>query len=412
MATGLIGAVFILLTINPSNPVVTLLLFAVLFILLATIVMLIVSLQHNAPLLRKLTLFSNAFEHSTDGILLTDLKGRIIDVNPAFTRLFGYSRKEVVGRTTKLLRSHNSTDEFYSEMWRSIQSKGEWKGQIINRTKAGVEIPVLLSITPIFQDNQQIGYMGIEIDLREREEFERRILMAERLAAIGKMSSHVAHEVRNPLSSISLNMELIQDEIDVLCQSQDTAQTSEMNTLMGAVQKEVDRLTELVEDYLKFSRLPKHKKESVDLNELLEESIQFLARDAHQQDIDLIYTPINKKVCLFADPKQIYQVLLNIVNNAFDSMSSGGEVRISLRVEADAIVICVKDHGPGIESEEIKKIFDPFYSTKEQGTGLGLPMVQQVMHEHGGLVWCESEIGKGTTFYLQLPFQGKETFTI
>lgn len=356
-----------------------------------------------------LTLFFGAFEHSTDGILITDIRGRILHANDAFIRMYGYTREETIGNTTRILRSRYSTDEFYRGMWESINSRGEWKGEIINKAKDGSEIPVWLSITPVIHKGQKIGYMGVELDMREKRELERRALEAERLAAVGRMSSQVAHEVRNPLSSISLNVELLREEFESMKGTSDPGKAQEADTLLTAIEKEVDRLSEIAGDYLKFSRLPQQKKQLISLDELCSTLFSFLREESRRRHIEIFFEKSAKPFSLPADPKQIEQVLLNLVKNAFDAMPAGGRVRAGIREDAGYAVIFVRDEGVGMDEETRKKIFDPFFTTKEKGSGLGLSLVRQVVVEHGGSVWCESVKNQGTTFYLKLPMQSKET---
>lgn len=351
----------------------------------------------------KLALFSRAVEYSTDAILLTDVQGKIFHVNPAFTKLFGYPFAEAVGQTTRILRSHYSSDELYRDMWQSINVKGEWKGEIVNKAKDGSEIPVWLSITPVFHKGVKIGYMGIELDMREKKELERRAIEAERLAAVGRMSSQVAHEVRNPLSSISLNVELLREEFESLAQSSDPAKLKEADSLLKAIEKEVDRLVELAGDYLKFSRLPQHNKKLTNLDELCTALFGFLKEEARRRHIKIAFEKNANPHYASVDPKQIEQALLNLVKNAFDAMPEGGKVHAGIREEDGAAIIFIRDEGIGMDEETLKKVFDPFFTTKEKGSGLGLSLVRQVVSEHGGSVWCESVKNQGTTFYIRFP---------
>ena len=346
---------------------------------------------------------ASAFEHSSDGILITDLDGKILDVNPAFVQLYGYHREEAVGKKTNILRSRCSTDAFYQAMWRSINDRGEWKGEITDRAKDGSEIPIWLSITPVIREGKRIGYMGIEIDMRAKKELERRALEAERLAAVGRMSSQVAHEIRNPLSSISLNVELLKEELDSLRKPNPGSAVKEAESLLKAIQKEVDRLAEIAGDYLRFSRLPQPKKETVNLNDHFETVINFFREEGRRRSIDILFRKCEKITYLAIDPKQMEQALLNLVKNAFDAMPSGGTVEVGILEENGAVVAFVRDEGFGMDELTRRRIFDPFFTTKEAGTGLGLALVRQVAAEHGGTVWCESIPEKGTTFFIRLP---------
>ncbi len=375
---------------------------------LVALVIILRILKKEMLVQEKLALFSGAVEHSTDAILLTDTKGRMLHVNHAFTQVYGYSSQEAIGNTTKILRSRYSTEEFYRSMWQSINTRGEWKGELVNRAKDGSEIPVWLSITPVIHRGQKIGYMGIELDMREKKELERRALEAERLAAVGRMSSQVAHEVRNPLSSISLNVELLREEIESMEVGSNSARLKEAKALLAAIEKEVDRLAEIAGDYLKFSRLPQHKKEITDLDELCSTLFAFLREEARRRHVEIVFEKSEKPFFVRVDPKQIEQALLNLVKNAFDALPSGGKVRTGIREEKEAIVIFIRDEGMGMDEETLKKVFDPFFTTKEKGSGLGLSLVRQVVAEHGGRIWCESVKNQGTTFYMQLPMELKE----
>lgn len=375
---------------------------------LAALVIILRILKKEMLAQEKLALFSGAVEHSTDAILLTDTRGVILHVNRAFTQVYGYSAQEAVGNTTRILRSRYSTDEFYRAMWQSINTRGEWKGEITNRAKDGSEIPIWLSITPVIHRGQKIGYMGIELDMREKKELERRTVEAERLAAVGRMSSQVAHEVRNPLSSISLNVELLREELESMREGSAPEKTKEADSLLKAIEKEVDRLAEIAGDYLKFSRLPQQKKEITDLDELCSTLFAFLKEEARRRHIEIVFEKSAKPFAAEIDPKQIEQALLNLVKNAFDAMPSGGKVQAGLRQENGAVLIFIRDEGVGMDAETVKKIFDPFFTTKEKGSGLGLSLVRQVVAEHGGSVWCESAKNQGTTFYLRLPAELKE----
>lgn len=361
------------------------------------------NLTEGQLLQEKLALFSSAFEHSTDAILMTDLTGKIVAINEAFSRLFDYNQKEVVGNTPHIIRSRHTSNQFYRKMWDSINTRDEWKGEIINQTRDGREIPIWLSITPILHEGKKIGYMGIEMDMREKKELEKRALEAERLAAMGRMSSQVAHEVRNPLSSISLNVELLRRELEIIRQQSQTGNFKEAGALLEAIEKEVDRLGQLTEDYLRFFRLPRAKKETIDLNELFATLLAFLGEEARRQGIEVVFQKSESLPSALVDARQLEQALLNLIKNAFEAMPSGGKVEAGIFEEEGSLIIFVRDEGSGMDEETQRRIFDPFFTTKERGTGLGLSLVRQVVAEHEGTVWCESTKGKGTTFFIRLP---------
>ena len=351
----------------------------------------------------RLNLFYNAFQGSTDGIILTDLDARIIDVNGAFLEIYGYSYDEVIGQRTAILRSGKTTDAIYEKMWNEIKLTGNWAGQIINRHKSGDEIPVWLSITSITERDKTVGYMGVEFDMRKQQELERRIIQSERLAIIGQMAAKVAHEVRNPLSSISLNAELLGDELRYTAEGIST----EGETLLKAIMDEVERVTNLTEDYLQFSRLPEADFHLVSLDELLLTTIEFVEPEANSQSIEIIREIEANLPKVAADVQQIRRVVLNLMRNAFDAMKSGGILRLHAVSAGENVEISIADNGDGIPLDEQKKIFEPFFTTKDMGTGLGLAIAMQIVQEHRGRISFTSKVGGGTVFTVVLPIQHK-----
>jgi len=350
--------------------------------------------EKNSQLEKRLNWLYSAFQHSTDAILFTDLNGNIIEANQAFTDLFGWAHEEIIGKNTSILRSGKTTKEFYKHMWEEINKAGRWKGEIVNRRKDGSEVPVLLTITPIYVNDEKIGYMGVEIDISEKKNFEK----TERWAAIGKMAAKVAHEIRNPLSSISLNAELLQDEIGNYA----GVDTEEAMTLLKAISAEIDRVTSLTEEYLQFSRLPESRPVRGNLHHVLEELVEFLSHELQHKKIEFEYQVQDNLPALHFDRVQIRRALLNIIRNAIEAMPKGGKLKLWTEQKKHQVVIHVADTGSGIPDDVIEKIFDPFFTTKDFGTGLGLAVVQQIIDEHGGQISCRTRVGAGTTFSIIL----------
>jgi two-component system, NtrC family, sensor kinase len=228
------------------------------------------------------------------------------------------------------------------------------------------------------------------------------LLRAERLAAVGQMAAQVSHEVRNPLSSIGLNAELMADEL-AAARFDDPARAEEARVLLQAIAAEVDRLTEITEEYLRFARMPRPTLEAEDVNAVVRDVLAFIGGEMRAAGI-AVDTDLEADLPLaLSDEGQLRQALLNLLRNAREALAGRpGQVRVTTRAEEGRVSITVADDGPGIPPEDRERIFDPFVSTKEGGTGLGLPLIQQIMTEHGGSVSCESEVGRGTTFRLCL----------
>ena len=236
--------------------------------------------------------------------------------------------------------------------------------------------------------------------LSERERrMRRRLVHAERLAAIGRMSSEISHEIKNPLSSISLNTELLIDEL----KRYTNVDTKEAHALINSIMSEVDRLSGIADEYLQFVKQPSLKYKRCDVNDLIESLIKFLEKEALHKKISFIKALEEKLPKALIDEKQFRQAMLNIFRNSFDAMSNGGEISISTKGLANEIEIIVKDTGVGIPKEHIRRIFDPFFSTKDVGTGLGLSIARDIIEQHNGMVSCESEKGRGTIFTIRIP---------
>jgi two-component system NtrC family sensor kinase len=260
--------------------------------------------------------------------------------------------------------------------------------------------------------HDEIGDLAREFDAMAAaiEEREQRLIRSERLATVGRMAAQITHEVRNPLASIGLYAELLGDEI--------ADRGDEPKRLVSSIISEVDRLTEITETYLRFARLPRPKLEREDLGAIVTGVLEFSRAELSQAGIalDLVVEPGLPEVA--ADEAQLRQALLNLVRNAREAMSKSPSGRLRVAVAAGAregdaphgapteLRVIVSDSGAGIAQVHLGQIFDPFFSTKASGTGLGLALVQQIVVEHGGRIDVESGPETGTTFSLSFPVPG------
>ncbi|HET7505675.1 MAG TPA: ATP-binding protein [Kofleriaceae bacterium] len=238
---------------------------------------------------------------------------------------------------------------------------------------------------------REFNSMGRAVQEREEEK-----LRAERLAMVGKMAAQIAHEVRNPLSSIGLNTELLEDEL--------ADGATEARELCRAIHAEVNRLTEVTETYLGLrGGKPKLARESV--NAIVGDLVGFVRSDlaTRHVELDTELDPADPPGML--DANQIRQCLINLVRNAADAVAAKGGGRLVLRTRSAGrrVEIAIEDNGVGITPELLPRLFDPFFSTKEGGSGLGLALTQQIIRDHGGEIRVESRVGRGTTFTLSIP---------
>lgn len=241
---------------------------------------------------------------------------------------------------------------------------------------------------------REFNAMGHAVDSRERE-----LVRSERLAAVGKMAAMITHEVRNPLSSIGLNAELLDEELAQV----PGERGDEARTLLRAITREIDRLTAITEEYLSFARLPKPRLASASLAALVDDLVRFLREELIARRVDVVVEHAPDVPAAQFDEGQIRQALLNLVRNAAEAMPGGGHVWLRTRSEGGAVVVEVADDGPGIPAELRERLFDPFVSTKQGGTGLGLALTHQIVKDHGGAIRVSSTPGQGATFTLELP---------
>jgi PAS domain S-box-containing protein len=336
-----------------------------------------------------------AFEHSSDGMLITDTKGFIRMVNDAFIQMFGYPREEVVGQRTGFLRSRYSTQEFYEEMWRSIREDGEWKGEIINRTKQGAEKTCFLTITSVISSTgERLGYLGVEIDLTERKRLESQIVQGEKLSAIGESVATLVHEIRNPLNGIAMNIYMLENAAE-----HESHWTEEERESIHLIAHEAKRLETLVKNVLTYARNVDIHYERVLLSQFLEELEDLLIFQAEQRDVQLIVETQSDHLTGRFDPDQIKQVMLNLVQNAIEAAEQSDRklVRVSASTRegtpwksvspsGKVLLLEVANTGQGIPDDVRTRLFRPFFTTKAQGLGLGLATSAKIVRQHQGLV--------------------------
>jgi len=263
-------------------------------------------------------------------------------------------------------------------MWRTLRPLGVLRARA--REIAGGEYARRTGV----RSQDEIGDLARELDAMAAalEEREQRLIRSERLATVGRMAAQITHEVRNPLASIGLYVELLGDEL---------GDRPEARRLVSSITSEVDRLTEITETYLRFARLPRPKLDREDLPALVASVVEFARAELLQAGI-VLDTNLAPDLEVAADESQLRQALLNLIRNAREAMHGGGRMTVTVGMRPDGMAeITIGDTGPGIAPEHLPKIFDPFFSTKAKGTGLGLALVQQIAVEHGGRVEVESE---------------------
>jgi len=233
---------------------------------------------------------------------------------------------------------------------------------------------------------------------RRIDRLQRRARQAERLAELGILTGGLAHEIKNPLSTIQLNLQLLREDLP-----DGEPFTTRIVNRLTTVQKEASRLRDILDDFLRFAGKMELDRRPLDLNRMLEDMVDFFHPQAQAQRVQLRFQPGDGELVAPVDERMLKQALLNLMINAVHAMPQGGELILSARRQDGRAVIDVIDTGRGIEPQVLGRIFDAYYSTKKGGHGLGLAISKRIVEEHGGSITAVSEVGKGTDFRIELP---------
>lgn len=365
--------------------------------------------------------FFRCVEDCFEPIMLTDRRGLMIYVNPAWTLTYGYSHEEAIGETPRLLRSEFQDETFYKKMWEQIVNPriGFWRGEVVNRAKDGHLVPVLLTITPYREASGEIsGYMGIAVDLTDQKRMEQQILRQDRLASIGMLAGGLAHEIGNPLGVIRGRAEMLMTQLQSQSVDEGTLKSFEV------ILRQIDRISGLIRSLLRVSSVPEEiLLRETHLDSVVAEVSLLMIQNCRKANIELRTHDL--EFLVLTEPSHLQQILLNMVINAThaieDQIAKGPspllananethfiDISAKRQVAADGqktIAISVRDSGCGIPPQNLSKLFQPFFTTKAAGvgTGMGLAVVSKLIEEMKGKVFAESEgAGYGATFTLVL----------
>jgi PAS domain S-box-containing protein len=381
-----------------------------------------------------LRLLSQAIEQTPTAVVITDCEGTIEYVNPYFSKVTGYAAEEAIGQNPRILKSGWHPPEFYSELWKTILAGSIWRGEFRNKGKNGELYWENMSISPVKNAAGRIThFVAVKENITERkwaeeelhrwnreleskvEERTRQLLASqeelvrqEKLAILGQLSGSVGHELRNPLGVMSNAVYFLKM---VLADADATVQE-----YLEIIKKEIDNSLQIITDLLDFARTRPPRTTVVTARELTAES---LGRCAIPENVELQNEIPDNLPLLRVDPLQMGQVLTNFITNAVQAMPDGGILHIAARLVSageqegqpqelprqDFIAISVTDSGEGISAENMKKLFQPLFTTKAKGIGLGLVVCKNLVAANGGRIEVESEPAKGTTFTVVLPIE-------
>jgi PAS domain S-box-containing protein len=345
--------------------------------------------------------FANAIHFTVNPIEITDISGRIIYVNPALERISGYRKEELLGRNPSVLSSGLHDKSFWKRAWETILAGKVWTGEVVNKRKNGKLFYAELLISPIIGPaGEVIGFLGSHRDITERKHLEEQLVRSQKMESIGTLAAGIAHEVGNPLTSISSVVQVIQ-----------RATTDQFaREKLELVKDQISRISRIIRDLVDFSRPSNYELQATSVNKVVQDAVNMVAYGNKGKNIAFTLELEQTVPPLRIIPDQLAQVFLNILLNAADAID-GKEGQITVRTTAsdEKVYIIFQDTGRGIPEENLGKIFEPFFTTKGvgEGTGLGLWVSYGIIKNFNGDIKVASVMGKGTTFTVILPLHAK-----
>ncbi len=361
----------------------------------------------EGELRRRNAFFHNLIDSSVDGIIASDMKGKIVIFNTGAQALLGYDEEDTKTLHVTQLYNEGVAYELIKRM-RSDDFGGKGKllrQQMIVKHKNGNDIPVSFSGGIIYDHDLEIATFGLFTDLRALQQIEenleqthKMLMHSEKMAGLGRLAAGVAHEINNPMSGIMLYANLVQEEL-----GDEHPLRPDLQTIIH----EAERCKVIVADLLEFSHQNTYEMELVDLNDVIVKTLTILQHQPLFHNITIIRQLDPELPAIYGNATRLNQVIMNIVVNAAQAMDGKGRLRITSRTRSNKDIneISIEDTGPGIEDDLLEKIFEPFFTTKEtgEGTGLGLSVSYAIVKEHKGSIRVTSTSKAGTTFTLKFP---------
>lgn len=371
----------------------------------------------TASILKKLHLEISDFEeilfdHSIASV--SDERGTIIYANKKFCKISKYSQQELIGQNYNILKSDEHPPKFFAELWDTIIKSKIWDGEIKNRAKDGSFYWARVIIIPILDSEKIItNYVSISTNITKEKEIQEQLVKvedellkqnktllseverksaelvkSERLATIGTMASRIAHDLKQPLTIMYTYAEMLTPEILSKLDSKDKEKWLRL-------QNSIFDMNRIIEDVLDFARTTEIKKKKSSLLSILRLALNHV-KSSYGIEINLP----EKDISLNCDSRKIEGVMSNLLNNAVQALDEQGEIDVSISSDSKFVIIRIKDSGSGIPDENLDKIFEPMFTTKKTGTGLGLVICKSIVEQHGGTITVSN---KPTTFTIKLP---------
>ncbi len=346
-----------------------------------------------SAIIKKLEWYKSFFDNSSDALLIIEPETwLVIEANEFAALLFGYTKESFIGkgipqfrRIFKLLTKTTSPVVL---------------SEVTIDAADGSEMMLELDARFIEWDGKRL-ILAITRDVSEQYALTDKLVQTDKLVLLGQLIASVAHEIRNPLAAVNLNLQVLERKFQ--------SEPTELNHIKMALQG-VERISRIVEVALNFSRPSIPDIKGVNFNDLIKTTLELFSSVTRKKAVRIVLELDDNLPNVAGDEKQIQQVLINLIKNAADAIISDGVITIQTYTEpgtrhpnSEYAVVSVRDTGIGIHPDDFPKIFNPFFTRKEEGTGLGLPITQRIIHQHRGIIDVESTVGEGTTIYVKLP---------
>ena len=350
-------------------------------------------------------LLESSMDSMTAGVIVIDSTGIVSFANKGVRRIIPIAK-------------HDPTDRHYSEVILEeeivkLLEQGKENEETVHDREIAIDASgrakiISCSILPLLLREEISGSLVYIRDITEKKLAETRLRRAESLASLTTMTAGMAHEIKNPLGSIGIHIQLMQKALS----RDDECDKDFFNKNLNIISEEVERLNGIVVDFLFAVRPMDVSLKEFSLEILMNEILELVKPELAEENIELETDFEQKLPLLQLDEKLMKQAVLNIIKNAMNAMQSGGHLAVNIFREADSVVLLIKDDGEGIPEENLNKIFEPYFTTKDFGSGLGLTLVYKIIKEHDGEIQLKSKVGIGTSFTIKIPIPQKERHLI
>lgn len=337
----------------------------------------------------------------TNGLMTLDPEGVVVTLNRECQTLLGLEEKAVVGKSYELCFKDNQE---FCKVLKEVMMKEERKRLEVPYNRGDKKLTLSMNITPLLdRKEKRIGTLVILEDLTEVKALEEKMRHADRLAAIGMIAASLAHEIRNPLTAIKTFIQLLPERV---------GNPAFIERFNRTVPREVNRLSEIIENLLDLARKPRLNLSSLNLNDVLTGALDLYTVELSQRGIEVEFIPDPGIPPVSGDPEYLTRVFGNLIVNAIQAMPEGGRLSISTGLigEESKVFVKISDTGIGMSEETARNLFNPFYTTKEKGTGLGMATVKNIVEEHKGVITVKSAPNRGTSFTILFPIERTPSF--